>query len=75
MRYSSEWKKTVLRSGRWIDFEKDYKTLEPEFMVFLFQKADNSLTTSIKGECMVGIQNIIFKGTCAYLSSYNEASH
>jgi isoleucyl-tRNA synthetase len=32
MRYSSEWKKTVLRSGRWIDFEKDYKTLEPEFM-------------------------------------------
>mgnify|MGYP003929483957 FL=1 len=36
MRYSSEWKETVLRSGRWIDFEKDYKTLDPEFMVFFF---------------------------------------
>ncbi|KAF8530134.1 isoleucine-tRNA ligase [Hysterangium stoloniferum] len=45
MRYSSEWKATVERMGRWIDFDKDYKTLNPTFMesvwwVFsqLFQK-------------------------------------
>ncbi|XP_024517008.1 isoleucine--tRNA ligase, cytoplasmic isoform X2 [Selaginella moellendorffii] len=32
MRYSREWEKTVVRMGRWIDFEKDYKTMDPEFM-------------------------------------------
>ena len=32
MRYSKEWEKTVLRTGRWIDFENDYKTLDPSFM-------------------------------------------
>lgn len=44
-RYTKEWEKTVTRLGRWIDFENDYKTMDPEFMesvwwVFktLFQK-------------------------------------
>jgi len=32
MRYSKEWEKTVTRMGRWIDFQNDYKTLDPEFM-------------------------------------------
>ncbi|KAG0615444.1 hypothetical protein M758_5G041400 [Ceratodon purpureus] len=32
MRYSKEWEKTVTRMGRWIDFDNDYKTLDPEFM-------------------------------------------
>uniref|UniRef100_A0A8D0G8V4 Isoleucine--tRNA ligase, cytoplasmic n=1 Tax=Sphenodon punctatus TaxID=8508 RepID=A0A8D0G8V4_SPHPU len=32
MRYSQEWKVTVGRLGRWIDFDNDYKTLYPEFM-------------------------------------------
>ncbi|XP_037012963.2 isoleucine--tRNA ligase, cytoplasmic isoform X1 [Artibeus jamaicensis] len=32
MRYSTEWKSTVTRLGRWIDFDNDYKTLYPEFM-------------------------------------------
>jgi hypothetical protein len=27
-----EWETTVRRVGRWIDFENDYKTLDPEFM-------------------------------------------
>ena len=31
-RYSHEWKKTVRRAGRWIDFDNDYKTLNLEFM-------------------------------------------
>jgi hypothetical protein len=31
-RYSKEWEKTVKRLGRWIDFENDYKTLDPSFM-------------------------------------------
>ncbi|XP_014423441.2 isoleucine--tRNA ligase, cytoplasmic isoform X1 [Camelus ferus] len=32
MRYSAEWKSTITRLGRWIDFDNDYKTLYPQFM-------------------------------------------
>ncbi|GAA6058910.1 hypothetical protein JCM10212_002862 [Sporobolomyces blumeae] len=32
MRYSSEWRRTVERLGRWIDFDNDYKTLNTSFM-------------------------------------------
>jgi len=32
MRYSSEWRTTVERMGRWIDFDNDYKTLNVTFM-------------------------------------------
>jgi isoleucyl-tRNA synthetase len=31
-RYTKEWESTVTRLGRWIDFENDYKTMEPNFM-------------------------------------------
>lgn len=32
MRYSSEWRSTVTRMGRWIDFDNDYKTMDLKFM-------------------------------------------
>ncbi len=32
LKYVSEWRKTVSRMGRWVDFEHDYKTMQPEFM-------------------------------------------
>ena len=32
MRYASEWRHTVERMGRWIDFDNDYKTLNTSFM-------------------------------------------
>lgn len=32
MRYAEEWRKTIGRLGRWIDFDNDYKTLHPTFM-------------------------------------------
>ncbi len=31
-RYSTEWKKTVRRIGRWVDMENAYFTMQPEFM-------------------------------------------
>ncbi|KAL3911779.1 MAG: hypothetical protein SGILL_007149 [Bacillariaceae sp.] len=31
-RYTKEWESTITRLGRWIDFENDYKTLDPTFM-------------------------------------------
>ena len=32
MRYADDWKRVVRRLARWIDMEKDYKTLDPTFM-------------------------------------------
>src|SRR3989344_2344856 len=32
LRYTSEWRETVERMGRWVDLDNDYKTMNPEFM-------------------------------------------
>ena len=32
LRYTSEWKKTVDRMGRWVDFENTYRTMDLSFM-------------------------------------------
>ena len=32
LKYAEEWKKTVLRTGRWIDMENAYLTMDKEFM-------------------------------------------
>jgi isoleucyl-tRNA synthetase len=30
--YVEEWRKTILRMGRWIDFDNDYKTMDVDYM-------------------------------------------
>ena len=32
LRYVNEWKQTITRLGRWVDFEHDYKTMDPDYM-------------------------------------------
>lgn len=32
MTYAQEWRETIDRLGRWIDFDNDYKTMDPTFM-------------------------------------------
>ncbi len=32
LKYTDEWKKTVRRMGRWVDFDKGYKTMLPWYM-------------------------------------------
>ncbi|MCS6771504.1 MAG: isoleucine--tRNA ligase [Kiritimatiellae bacterium] len=32
LRYVSEWRKTVTRMGRWVDFDNDYKTMDLSYM-------------------------------------------
>jgi isoleucyl-tRNA synthetase len=32
LRYSNEWRAYVTRQARWVDFDNDYKTLDPSFM-------------------------------------------
>ncbi|KAI5283927.1 isoleucine--tRNA ligase [Ascosphaera aggregata] len=36
MKYSSEWRETINRLGRWIDFDNDYKTMDTTFMESLW---------------------------------------
>ncbi|MDC1529255.1 isoleucine--tRNA ligase [Gammaproteobacteria bacterium] len=31
-RFTGEWRKTITRIGRWVDFDNDYKTMDPSFM-------------------------------------------
>ena len=32
LKYTNEWRKTITRMGRWVDFDHDYKTMNPDFM-------------------------------------------
>ncbi|MCK5250636.1 MAG: isoleucine--tRNA ligase [Spirochaetaceae bacterium] len=32
LRYTTEWQEIVSRLGRWVDFENDYKTMDPDYM-------------------------------------------
>jgi isoleucyl-tRNA synthetase len=32
LRYVKEWRATITRLGRWVDFDRDYKTMEPGYM-------------------------------------------
>ncbi|MDR2922510.1 MAG: isoleucine--tRNA ligase [Treponema sp.] len=32
LRYVQEWRHTITRLGRWVDFDNDYKTMEPRYM-------------------------------------------
>src|SRR5690606_1234852 len=32
LKYTQEWRRTVSRMGRWVDFDNEYKTMDLEFM-------------------------------------------
>jgi len=32
LRYTSEWRRIISRMGRWVDFDNDYKTMDPDYM-------------------------------------------
>jgi len=32
LRYTKEWREVVTRMGRWVDFDHDYKTMDPRYM-------------------------------------------
>jgi isoleucyl-tRNA synthetase len=32
LRYVKEWRQTITRLGRWVDFDHDYKTMSPDYM-------------------------------------------
>ncbi len=32
LRYTREWREVITRLGRWVDFDHDYKTMDPDYM-------------------------------------------
>ncbi len=32
LRYTKEWRNIITRMGRWVDFDNDYKTMDPDYM-------------------------------------------
>jgi len=32
LRYTKEWRTIMTRAGRWVDFDNDYKTMDPDYM-------------------------------------------
>jgi len=69
-RYTKEWESTVTRLGRWIDFENDYKTMQPEFMEsvwWVFKELFN------KGLVYQGYKVMPFSTTCGTPLSNFEA--
>ncbi|GHV80852.1 isoleucine--tRNA ligase [Spirochaetia bacterium] len=32
LRYVNEWRQVITRLGRWVDFDNDYKTMDPDYM-------------------------------------------
>jgi isoleucyl-tRNA synthetase len=32
LRYANEWRTIITRLGRWVDFDNDYKTMDPDYM-------------------------------------------
>ena len=32
LRYTEEWRTIMTRAGRWVDFDRDYKTMDPDYM-------------------------------------------
>ena len=62
MRYSEEWRFTVTRFGRWIDFDNDYKTMYPWFMESIwwaFKQLYN------KGLVYRGVKVMPYSTTCS----------
>jgi len=70
LRYTAEWKKTVTRLGRWIDFDNDYKTMDPKFMESVWWVFE---TLHKKGLVYKGFKVMPFSTACATPLSNFEA--
>jgi isoleucyl-tRNA synthetase len=70
MLYSSEWRRTVERMGRWIDFDDDYKTLNTSFMESVWWAFDQLFT---KGMVYRGFRVLPYSTGCTTPLSNFEA--
>ncbi|KAL7055111.1 hypothetical protein AAHC03_024329 [Spirometra sp. Aus1] len=70
MRYSEQWKHVVQRIGRWIDFNKDYRTMYPTFMESVWWAFKQLFE---KGLVYRGVKVMPFSTACATPLSNFEA--
>ena len=71
MRYSGQWRKIVNRFGRWIDFDRDYKTLDLSFMETVWQVFKQMYD---KGLVYRGCKIMPYSNTCTTVLSNFEAN-
>ncbi len=69
LRYTSEWRKTITRMGRWVDFDNDYKTMNPEYMESIWWVAK---TLWDKGRIYEGKYILPYCPRCATVLSTHE---
>ncbi len=41
LRYTGEWRRIMTRAGRWVDFDHDYKTMDPDYMESIWAVVKN----------------------------------
>jgi isoleucyl-tRNA synthetase len=71
MKYASEWERTINRMGRWIDFQNDYKTLDPTFMESVWWVFKQLFE---KGQVYRGFRVMPYSLGCATVLSNFEAN-
>ena len=69
-RYTKEWRTVVTRLGRWIDFDNDYKTMDPWFMESVWSVFK---TMFDKGLVYQGYKVMPYSTTCNTVLSNFEA--
>ena len=67
MKFATEWRQTIERLGRWIDFDNDYKVSEPRpsrrrYCLLTAVTLDHG--PSIHGVSLVGVLGAIQEGSC-----------
>jgi len=71
LRYTAQWRKTITRLGRWVDFDNDYKTMDPSFMEsiwWMFKKLYD------KGLIYEGAKVLPYSPALATVLSNNEVN-
>ena len=71
MRYSGKWREIVGRFGRWIDFDRDYKTLDLSFMETVWAVFKVMFD---KGLVYRGCKIMPYSNTCTTVLSNFEAN-
>ncbi|MDR0497786.1 MAG: isoleucine--tRNA ligase, partial [Treponema sp.] len=69
LRYVKEWRQTITRLGRWVDFDNDYKTMDTGYMESIWWVVKSLWE---KGLLYEGYYNLPFCPRCATVLSNHE---
>jgi len=69
LRYVKEWRQTITRLGRWVDFDNDYKTMAPDYMETIWWVVKSLWD---KGLLYGGYYNLPYCPRCSTVLSNHE---